>query len=252
MIEQAFSSPTCFGAATVIGFDKIIFVLLSLTIAFGLLAALKKATTTKSKIFLAYTHLAFLFFPLFLLTTNTACGVMCMSCHNSLPALFAVAVPASALAAVVTGFIFLPSYFIYSRKTRALKDKELQQLVKGHSRRLGIKPPRLYAIDSSKPAAFSFRSFRSAIFMSIGLKELLTGKEKEAVLLHELAHIKERSSAMKLSKTILNIFSPLSLAVNFYDDSAEEKVADSFAVSVQATARHINSAKRKMKAFHSN
>jgi len=251
MIEPLFSSPTCFGAASIIGPDKIFLVLISLTIAFTSLAYLRRTQTTKGKIALVYTHLIFLFFPFFLLSINTTCGVFCLSCHNNVPALALYAVPTSVLAAVATGFIFLPSYFIYTNKRRALKGGHLVRFAAKHSSRLRIRPPNMYVVDKAKPVAFSFRSFRSAIFISVGLLEILNKKEKEAVILHELAHIRARSSAMKVSKSILNVFSPMSLIVKFYDTGKEEEMADDFAIRVQKTSKHINNAKKKMEKFYS-
>ncbi len=248
-MDPLFSSPTCFGAATIIGADKIILVILSLSLAFFALAVLRKTATTRGKIALAYTHLLFLFLPFFLLSVNTTCGMFCLSCHNNMPALMAYAIPASAAAAIVTGFVALPAYFIHSNKKRQLNDKKLVRFVRRHSKKMNIRPPNIYVVDKSKPIAFSFRSFRSAIFLSVGMLEILSKKQKEAVLLHELAHLKARSSAMKVSKTIMNIFSPLSLIVKFYDGGEEERAADKFSIAVQGTSRHINSAKRKMRAF---
>lgn len=249
MIEPLFSSPTCFGVATVMGADKAAFIVLSLAAAFVALAMLPRSRTTKMKIALVYAHLAFLMLPFFLLSVNATCGAFCMSCHNSMQALALYAVPLSAAAAVAAGFVGFPSYLLHKSGKRQLADRKLSEFASKHSKKIGVKTPHIYVVDNGKPMAFSFRSFRSVIFLSVGMLELLSRKEKEAVMLHELAHIKARSSAVKLSKSLVNFFSPLSLAVNFYDTGQEEKMADRYAASVQKTRRHVNSAKRKMRAF---
>ena len=102
-------------------------------------------------------------------------------------------------------------------------------------------------MDKAKPIACSFKSFRSAIFVSVGMLDILSKKEIQAVLLHELAHIKQRSSVLKFSSFLMNVLSPLSLLARFHHDtSKEEREADKFAIRVQRTSKYINSAKKKI------
>jgi len=63
-------------------------------------------------------------------------------------------------------------------------------------------------------------------------------------------HVRQRASAMKVTQYIMNIFSPLSLIVKFYGNSKEEEAADRFAIGVQKTHKHVNSAKSKLKEFY--
>src|SRR3989338_4604135 len=99
----------------------------------------------------------------------------------------------------------------------------MKRFVRKHSKKLRLKEPKIYAINKSKPLAFSFRSHKSAIFLSIGLTEILNKKELQAVLLHELAHVKEKSSALKVSNTIMSIFSPFSRLAGFHNNTGREE-----------------------------
>ena len=59
---------------------------------------------------------------------------------------------------------------------------------------LGISPPRLYLLDDGFPRAFAVgRGPRSsALAVSVGLLSALNAREVEAVLAHELAHVRAR------------------------------------------------------------
>ena len=95
--------------------------------------------------------------------------------------------------------------------------------------------------------AFSFRNFRSAVFLSVGLFDILKWKEVQAVILHELAHIKQKSSSLKLSTFMLRVFSPLSVLLKFqHKNTEEEEKADLLAIRMQKTDKHIRSARRKL------
>ena len=101
----------------------------------------------------------------------------------------------------------------------------------------------------SRPLAFSFRSFTSAVFLSVGMLEILKKKEVEAVLLHELFHVKSRASVFKLTSALIK-FSPLSFMKNFHGELGKgEGEADSFVREAQGTSLHLESAKRKMREF---
>jgi len=85
--------------------------------------------------------------------------------------------------------------------------------------------------------------------MSVGLLDVLNKKEVEAIILHELAHIKNRSSILKVSNLIFK-FSPLSIIAKFNGDTnSEEKRTDEFAIKMQKTRRYIDSSKRKLDRF---
>ena len=113
-----------------------------------------------------------------------------------------------------------------------------------------IKMPKIYIFDNANPIAFSFKSLKSMIFISAGLMDLLNKKEIEAVILHELWHIKRKASILTMSVSLLRFFSPLSLLARFHHDSdKEESHADRFAITTQKTDKHLKSAKTKMDKF---
>lgn len=237
----------CF-AGIVIDGNKIILTTISASVMLAILFILKKFNlSTKLKISLIYAHLTALFFPFVLFTTNVACGSFCLSCYSNILEMAAISFPTTLVLATISGFIMIPTFFIVSNKKMEIKNKEILKFVKSYSIKLQLKMPKIYAVNKAEPIAFSFRSFKSAIFLSVGLLDILNKREIEAILLHELAHIKAKSSALKFSSNILRLFSPLSLLARFsHDSNKEEIIADKFAIREQKTERYILSAKRKI------
>ncbi len=231
--------------------DIVPFIILSVSLAVITFILLKKYSfSIKSRTLLIYGHLTLLFFPFILYSTHLGCGVLCMPCHQNIFHLISYALPATLIASTLAGFIAIPALYIFSSKKMAIKNKSVIDFVKRYSKKLNIRTPRVYAIDDSKPVAFSFRSFISAIFLSVGLLDIMNEKETKAVLLHELAHIKQKSSILKLSDHLLRFFSPLSLLTRFHHDSNQgEREADDFVVRIQGTDRHLLSAKRKLNDY---
>ncbi|HLC77124.1 MAG TPA: M56 family metallopeptidase [archaeon] len=226
--------------------DKIALSVLSLGLAVAALLAIKKFNLSpKIKVGLIYAHLITLLFPFVLLTTNFACGAVCsMYCYNDTTSNIAYALPTTLLLGTLAGFVVIPGFYMFSnRKTTG---REINSFVKKYSKKLRIKTPNIYLIDKAKPIAFSFRSFRSAIFISVGMLDVLNKKELQAVLLHELSHIKQKSSLLKVSFSLLRL-SPMSILGRFHHDTGkEERAADEFAARIQGTSRYVNSAKKKI------
>ena len=81
------------------------------------------------------------------------------------------------------------------------------------------------------------------------MQDLLSRKELEAVLLHELNHLSNGSPHIKISLAILNRFSPLARAIPVAYSRYEEKRADDFAKSRQLTKRYLEGARRKAEIF---
>ena len=229
--------------------EKTLLAALSLSLAIFFLVAIKKFNLpTKTKVGLIYGHLILLSFPFVLLTTNFACGAMCMSCYSDGLAMAGYALPSSVALGTLIGLVVIPSFYMFSSK-RQTKDRKIISFVKKISRRMKIKAPNIYIIDKAKPLAFSFKSFRSAIFISVGMLDILSKKEAQAVLLHEMAHIKQKSSVMKFSSSLLKL-SPLSILARFHHDMGkDEEEADKFAIQVQGTSKYVRSAKRKISKF---
>lgn len=240
----------CF-AGFVIDADKLLLMVGSFSFAIITLLILHKfKLSTKSKVGLIYGHLIFLFFPFVVLTTNVACSVGCMPCANNITSLVALALPTTLLLSTIAGFFVIPGFYMLFNKKAEIRNVNLLKFVKELSARMRIHTPKVYIVDNANPIAFSFRSFKPMIFLSAGLTDLLNRKEIEAVVLHELGHIKRRASVLTMSASLLRFFSPLSLLTGFHHDSnREEACADKFAIRIQKTDRHIRSAKRKIDEF---
>lgn len=230
---------------------KLILTVVSFSVAFMIFGAMQKfKLSTKLKITFIYAHLVTLFFPFVMLTTSAACGITCSGCYQNIYAVVGYSLPTTLVASMVAGFVVIPSLFVFSSKKNELKRGRIFDFVKKYSKTLNIKNPKLYIVNKAEPLAFSFRSFKSAIFLSVGVFDLLTKREIEAVVLHELAHIKQKSSVIKFSNQILNIFSPISIIARFNHDTNEEEIlADFFVVEQQRTDKFISSAKRKFREF---
>ena len=161
-----------------------------------------------------------------------------------------LSLPTTLLVSTIVGFVVIPLYYVKTNSQRQIKRGWIINFVKTSSKYLNIKPPRIFAVDKANPQAFSFKHFRSAIFLSVGLFDILNRKELEAVILHELAHIKEKTSALKLSLAFFRVFSPMSILVKFHHEKTdEEKKADKLASSIQKTNRHIKSARTKIRKY---
>ncbi len=244
----------CF-AGILLSPEKIILSAISLSFALLAVLAIKKLNlSNRSKISLLYAHLVFLFYPFVLFTTQTACGMLCISsCYdgaNSFMNLLMLSLPTTLLVSTIAGFVAIPLYYVKANSERQIKGGWILKFVRKSSAVLNIKPPRVFALDKATPMAFSFKHFRSAIFMSVGLFDLLNRKEIEAVVLHELAHIKEKTSALKLSLAFFRVFSPMSILVKFHhENTVEERKADRVATRIQKTNRHIKSARSKIKKY---
>src|SRR3989338_6901082 len=234
----------------VVDIDKAALAFLSLSVAMFFLIAIKNFKfSTKTKVGLIYGHLILLFFPFVLFTTDFACGAMCMSCQNNTMALVSYSLPTALVLGTIAGFAVIPAFYTFSSR-RHTRNKEIMAFVKKYSSLLNIRTPKIYIIDKAKPIAFSFKSFRSAIFVSVGMLDILSKKETQAVILHEMAHIRQKSSIMKFSSSLLKL-SPLSVLARFHHDTGkEEEEADSFAIRMQGTSKHIISAKRKIGMYH--
>lgn len=229
---------------------KFILAGISISIAIGAFLLLKFANFgNKGKIGLIYAHLLGLFYPVSLFTTNAACGFLCLPCFEGAASLALLALPSAFVLSTIAGFIVIPLYFFVSSRSHEIRDMQIRKFVGKHSKNLNIKPPKIYAVNSPRPFAFSFRSFSSAIVLSVGMLDILGKKELQAVLLHELAHIQNRASAFKLSAFLMR-FSPFMIFKTFNRELTEEEVmADSHACRIQGTNKYLESAKRKISYY---
>lgn len=235
-----------------IGFEveaaKLLIASVSLASSVIFLVLLKKLSfSSKGKIALIYSHLLTLLFPLIFLTTSNACAMSCATCYTNIYTLVSIAIPSTLLISTIAGFFLIPAVFVYSNRKSEIVSGKIHSFVKSNSRKIKIKQPKIYIVNKANPVAFSFRNFKSAIFISVGLFEILKLKEVQAVILHELAHIKQKSSALKMSTFLLRIFSPFSLILKFHhNNKLEEEKADKLAIKIQKTDRYIKSARKKI------
>lgn len=232
--------------------EKVFLSIISISLAMSALVILRKANiSTKSKIGLIYAHLTFLFFPFVLYATNFGCGVACMSCYSNLTGLVLYSLPTTLIVSTLAGLVVIPTSFMFYNRNGKSQNMEIRNFIRKYIKSMNLKMPRIYIVDKAKPIAFSFKSFTSAIFLSAGLIDILNKKELQAVILHELAHLKEKSSLLKVSTLIFKMFSPFSFVANFHKNTdKEEKKADDLAASVQKTDKYIKSARKKIEKFN--
>ncbi len=242
------------GAGPEIEATKLLIVSFSFVFSITFLLLLKKFSfSTKGKITLIYSHLLTLLFPLVFLTTNGGCAMACAACYTNIYQLLGLAIPSTLLASTALGFFLIPAIFVHSNRKSEIVSGEVYSFVKRNSERLKIKQPKIYTIDKSDPVAFSFRNLKSAVFLSVGLFDVLKWKEIQAVILHELAHIKQTSSALRLSAFFLRVFSPLSLVLKFHhNNKEEEEKADRLAIKIQKTDKYIKSARKKIMGYYAD
>lgn len=196
-------------------------------------------------LWLLYAHLFFLLMPVFLLAVKIKCAPGVMSSWISLcTMLFAkfviYALPALIALTMIAGFFIVPK--VYQKNAQRHRSKNFQRLCKQSEVNA-----ELFVIDKANPVAFTLKN---KVFASVGLFELLSKKELEAVMLHELAHVKSMSSLNKFGECFARILSPLAWFVSSKSIETAEIDADNFAIEIQGTAKFINNARKKVSAFN--
>ncbi len=231
-------------------------VALSFTIALASLVALRrwKKASTKQRLSLLYVHVFAFVFPVFFFLFFRGCQSYFSGCDQAKA--IAAMLGLTAFIATILAFALAPFIFVkrYLRKSVLMKGNHWAGFVKRHSEKLVLREPKLFVIDSAAPVAFSFSFMQPRIFLTVGLFELLGKKQIEAIILHELAHIKSRATFVKLSAHMARLLSPFSAMANFLGGSSvsdEETAADSFAAETQGTFSHLDSAKRKIVRYYS-
>ncbi len=197
--------------------------------------------------FWIYLHIALLITPLVDFGTSIQCAMSFPSglmtfCSDYIAKLSLLTLPFVLIASVIIGFFVIPAAYAARCKARRITPVSVKKAAK----KAGILVPEVYVFDSQKPKAFTIHK---NIFASVGLFDLLSLKEQEAVFLHEIGHIVSGSNWRKFSCTILKMFSPLA-AFTPCHASNEEKEADAFAARLQRTTRFLNSAKRKFREYY--
>lgn len=130
------------------------------------------------------------------------------------------------------------------------KFKKLEKSLKRHA----FKHTKVEIVRSKNLVAITHGYFSPRIIISDSLIESLTEKELEAVLLHELHHVKNKHTIIYLISTLLKsslFFLPL---LDVFTDKmkfAFEAEADKAAVKIQKTDIYIKQALVKTLNFHS-
>ncbi|MBI5035821.1 M48 family metalloprotease [Candidatus Micrarchaeota archaeon] len=218
----------------------------SLFVALALvLASRNNAFSARAKTAFLYGHLAFLLFPIVFFAASLTCKELGM-CEVSLTRSLLFTIPIAAILALAGGLFVVP---LLHRARGLPADARTLKMVRSCAREMGMAAPDVLVVDSGKPEAYSVRGLKPTIFVSVGMLEVLSKKELEAVVIHELCHLKEDSHALKNVAVFLGSFYPRAMAALMSPSamiSAEENKADGQAVISQKTAAHIRAAKSKI------
>lgn len=202
----------------------------------------------RKKLLWIYLHLVFLFAPLLFVVFYWTCKTILLNC---LQKALLWTVPASVPITFLGGFFVVPYIYRKMHAAKVVRSKEIAAFIRKYSSFLSLKKaPKVYYLDTAKPIAHTFTNLIPGIFISVGMFESLNRKELEAVLLHELYHIRSRSSFLKFSTLFVRMFSPIArFSVTYKELSDEEQNADQFAVRMQKTKKFLKSAKKKLEEF---
>ena len=221
---------------------------LSLTLSSIFYLLFRRTENSKRKIHFLAAHIILLFFPFVFSAVFWRCMIPIFNCS---PKLLMVFGPIVCTIAIALGFMLLPYIYRLSNENRLTKNVFIKNFIAEQSRKLGINEPEVYSVNEIKPVAYSITNLKPAIFISVGLSELLTRKEMESVLLHELHHHKSKASLWKFSGNALKLFTPLATFTCVCEPMKQEEIdADDYAISIQGTSKHIDSAKRKIGNFN--
>ncbi len=216
----------------------------SLLTALALLLLSRNLTlSAKVRTNLMHAHLAFLLFPLIFFATTLSCQQAGL-CEVGITQTLLYVIPLSLAAALAFGLLIVP--LLHRIKTRP-EEGSLQRFVDRHAQELGLKrSPDVRIVDSGKAEAYSTGGLKPAIFLTIGMLEAMTERQLQAILLHELAHIREGSYALKPITKLLQAVYPEPIVAPAAMTEEEERKADSYAASVQKTDVHLRRAKNKL------
>ncbi len=134
-----------------------------------------------------------------------------------------------------------------------LKDDEqpeVRMIIERVASRLGIEPPRLGLVEDLRPNAFTLIGPKKAIIvLSIGLLDMASDDELEAVIAHEVAHIKNRDGlfhAMSRSLMIVSFYNPFAHLSMHAANREREELADQVALGVIPRASALSGLLQKI------
>ena len=225
----------------------VLLICFSLSILFFYL--FKKSQKINNRILSLYSVIAFLIVPFIFAAFNWHWQSL-ISILDCKPQQIMILIPASILGSFSFGFFGVPSIYKKLNSSAKITSKSILDFIKIESKKLKINTPRTYLIKTVKPLAHTITSISSSIFISVGMFELLNKKEIEAVLLHELYHIKQKNSFSKFSVFFLKIITPAPSFTSLINQlDKEERNADLYACQIQKTKKNILSAKIKINNF---
>ncbi|MEM3154584.1 MAG: M48 family metalloprotease [Candidatus Woesearchaeota archaeon] len=218
---------------------KMLIVVILVLVSIAALLAWKKY----SRPAFLYAHLFFVVAPLFYFALSINCSMSLMQdmlswCTGLFAKFILYIMPPLMMMTFIAGYALLP--YAYKRIAKPLSLSSFRKLCEN----TGIKAE-LYVLDKAKPVAFTLKN---KIFVSVGMCELLSKKEIEAVLLHELYHVRSSASWGKFSGNFVRLFSPIAW-FSSHSVESEEIAADAFTVKIQKTAKFIVSSKKKVSSF---
>lgn len=199
-----------------------------LILIFGPILFLSKEKSMKYRILWIYLIIFSFLFSLSYFTFSMICNDKIL-----------YSIPISLFGVLIFAYLILPQIFFYKSKTiHSELGKSLPNYVP------------VYIADSGKPFAYSYNGIQKWIVVSVGMIEILDELELNAVLLHEYAHIVNRSSFYKSSEWI---FSKLPILNSFLDEylmeTEEELEADKLAIKIQKTSKYIELVKKKLSNY---
>lgn len=224
---------------------KLALLLISFSLAGLSLFIMRRSPEVKNKLLFLRLHLVLLFSPLLFLALTWQCGMAFWSCS---PMKTLVSIPASVLIAYIVGLVLIPKLYAARLGAKVLEGTMANVIAETKIAKLLGTIPRLFYINTPEPTAFVKTGRRPSIHLSVGLMDIMTPKELEAVMLHETYHLKVRSPEMKFSSLFSRFVSPFQWLND--DPSDDELEADKFAIRIQRTNRHIKSARRKISGFN--
>lgn len=209
----------------------------------------KRSLSMNQKLGLIYSHIFFLAFPFIFYSFYKGCKALFATCNQASPILIMLIL--TSIVTLTLGTIIGQLLFLLKMKRKSIdiKDNLIVSKIKKFAKKFNITNPKVYFIDSAKPFAFTY--LKSKIFISIGLIELLNKKEIEAVILHEINHIQNRSSLLKFWTSFIRLLSPIAAFYSFDSHIYDEEIkADQFTIQEQRTNKHLLSAKQKIDEFY--
>lgn len=204
----------------------------------------------KNKSWFIIGHILFLIAPFIFIANQINCSLGLVSgllafCTKIITELIMYFVPTAIIISFITGYWIIPLF--YKRAFNAKRHNN--DLVDKYARLLKLKID-FYLMDIAKPLAFSLKK---SVFVSVGMFEILNKKELEAVLLHEIGHVKNNSSLNKFTALFARIATPMaSFSIVEHKIKNHEKIADDFAIKSQKTEKYVNSAREKITKYFSS